>query len=241
MLASLSLARNHLPQLPASIQVLSVLRVLDVSANFITVLPDTIVGSLRCLETLLARDNRLAAAPSALWKLPALREVDLSGNAITTLSADASQAPALVRLAVARNPLTAVAPELLSRIGLDLDLSDTPVYLQHSSAVASVAHPLSPAPLAHTASLSAVSAAAAAAGGSLAPASPPPSVFLRSTLSRQSFASAGSRSSSLRATQRVASDCAVAGGAPTPRSPSASPQLQAAGRTRAAPVWPLRP
>lgn len=74
------LHHNQLSRLPGNLKLFSNLRVLDVSNNGLTVLPNVL--EYLSLNTLIARNNHLNndSLPKCFSKCEALRELNLSGN-----------------------------------------------------------------------------------------------------------------------------------------------------------------
>lgn len=80
------LQENRLITFPDQLRQFSQLKVLDISNNGLTVLPD-IFEYCRCLSTLVARNNRLTndSLPKVYNNTDCLRELNLSGNELTTV------------------------------------------------------------------------------------------------------------------------------------------------------------
>ncbi|QQS27897.1 MAG: leucine-rich repeat domain-containing protein [Sphingobacteriales bacterium] len=120
--------RNRITHLPAEIQNLENLRLLDLSCNLIEELPEEIL-TLKNLVTLDLSRNALKFLPEHIGKLNRLQSLDLGFNQLTTLPASFSLLNQLVRLGLNNNQIT-VLPEVFTGFKKlqRLDLSNNQLY-----------------------------------------------------------------------------------------------------------------
>jgi Leucine-rich repeat (LRR) protein len=81
-LCELRVRNNQIKQLPSSVQKLKCLRVLDISMNALTSLPDCLFNSNSNLESLRAAFNQLTSLPSSIRRASKLQELDVNNNKI---------------------------------------------------------------------------------------------------------------------------------------------------------------
>ncbi len=112
----LNLRERGLTALPDDLSPLAEkLRVLDVSKNALTALPESL-GTLRRLTRLIVSENQLAALPDVFGDMPELKVLDVRRNKLKALPPSLSSCAALQTLRMASNKLKAV-PDVFWHIG----------------------------------------------------------------------------------------------------------------------------
>lgn len=113
---TLRLTDQGLTALPTDLSPLAgQLKVLDLSKNALTALPDSL-AALTGLRTLILLDNQLTALPDAFAELTELRILDARRNKLRDLPPSLNQCTALTRLQLASNKLKAV-PDIMWHVG----------------------------------------------------------------------------------------------------------------------------
>lgn len=129
ILVELDLRANFLETLPESIGKLRSLRLLSAGRNMLKTLPESI-GELQHLNTLWLSHNRLKELPASCACLPALEDLNLHDNRLRELPDAISAAPQLSWLSVGKNQLAALPPVLLTMQPLKI------LHLQHNAITA---------------------------------------------------------------------------------------------------------
>ena len=107
---TLDASNNALTALPASLVMLTALKLLNVNDNKLSELPEWI-GDLRAMEEFFANDNELTALPASLAKLTALKKLEARDNKLSELPEWIGELRALESLD-AGNALTALPASL---------------------------------------------------------------------------------------------------------------------------------
>ena len=110
-------SRNHLIDLPSSIQNLKNLKQLHLDGNQMKELPP-VIGDLRELIVLSVRDNKLISLPTSIQKLNKLEKLYLFGNKITELPPEIGALKKLVLLNVGRNQLAGLPTSIQNLVNL---------------------------------------------------------------------------------------------------------------------------
>ena len=105
LIEKLVLDENNLIALPAGINKLKNLILLNLKNNKLTELPAEI-GDLRELRWLFLSKNQLVGLPTSIQRLTKLKKLDLDENKLTELPAEIGDLRALSQLSVGPNPLT---------------------------------------------------------------------------------------------------------------------------------------
>lgn len=125
LLRRLNLSRNFLTVIPTNVKALVNLEELDVSFNQLQDLP-TELCTLSNLKVLILEGNLIPAlpTPSQFGLMSSLQVLNLSSNKITTLSDDFAELPALTHLALGHNDFQNIPPQIFRLRSLKiLDLS----------------------------------------------------------------------------------------------------------------------
>jgi small GTP-binding protein len=126
-LKRLSLANNHLKQLPPEIGLLTNLQILGIHTNLLSKLPSEI-GKLANLQELDINNNQLSQLPPELWLLSNLHVLRLDGNQLSMVPPEIGQLSNLQDLRLDHNQLSQLPPELWLLSNLqELDLDHNPL------------------------------------------------------------------------------------------------------------------
>lgn len=115
----LSLSRNAITLVPATIALFVELKELDVSTNQITWVSEEI-GRLTKLKTFVARNNRLRNLPKAFSRCGSLEVVNLSGNMFEELPTELTSLTRLTDLHLGGNKIVSISPDISSLKRLEL-------------------------------------------------------------------------------------------------------------------------
>ena len=117
------LQRNFLAKVPSIVFGIDTLRVVDLSNNFISVLPEEL-GKLSHLESFRCDNNKVDSIPVTLCALTSLKLVSLGGNKITLIPPQIGNLTKLQSLVLDRNQISELPENIIQLTALEtLDLT----------------------------------------------------------------------------------------------------------------------